>query len=272
MSSKTITFIAAFACLVASIVAVSARLPTSARQGDFVFAAINGEETVNDHAFAPTPTPVVEPTVEVLPLNADPIEETPEGETGHMPSTSPTVLPPAPEAPSFVPELAYNIGGAKFGKFEADPTHWIVGETSHFEMPEAVIGGAEPQNEDIYKSHRYGLLSSTWGYDIPVTTAGNYQCTLHYAETYSEYFTSEPNRTFRIEISGDADLMPQSEEIDVMVALNGAEFTAYTRTYDIAVETYIIIRESPSLLGDAFLSGITCIYLSPLPEALASTV
>lgn len=164
--------------------------------------------------------------------------------------------------------IAYNIGGDAYEKWAADPEEWVIGETATFNIPKAVIAGAEPGNTVMYKTHRYGLRGTAWGYDIAVNTAGLYDCTLHYAETYSNFFGNEPNRTFKVEISGDGDDdVIQSAEFDVMIELKGAEFTAYTKTFtNIAAVTMIKIRETPSR-GDAFLSGISCSYISPVVMA-----
>lgn len=161
--------------------------------------------------------------------------------------------------------IAYNIGGATFGEFSADPADSVIGETATFEIRNALIAGAEPGMKELYKSHRYGMLGSTWGYDLTIENPGMYECILHYAETYSEFFADEPNRTFKVEICGDAaPEEAQEAEFDVMVELGGAEFTAYTRKFSgIAVQTTLKIRETP-LMGDAFLSGITCKYMGAL--------
>lgn len=155
----------------------------------------------------------------------------------------------------------YNVGGGESGIFMADPEDWVIGETAAFEMPDAEI--IADMNADVYKSHRYGLLGSTWGYDIPVTMSGVYDCTLMYAETYSEFFTDEPNRTMMVEVGGDDGEM-QTATYDVMVELGGQEFTAYDRLFaGIQVQETLKIRQTPEI-GDAFLSGIKCEYTGPL--------
>lgn len=180
---------------------------------------------------------------------------------------------PAPDLDGLEPvmavpmtEFAYNIGGGEYGMFAADPVEWAVGETSSFEVDTAAIVG-DDEYAEVYKSHRYGILGSTWGYDIPVADAGMYDCTFYYAETYDGNFSDEPNRTFTLEVSGNGSEEVQSAEFDVMVELKGAEFTAYQREVkDIAVATVLRIRETPSV-GDAFLSGIKCMKTAPLMMA-----
>lgn len=264
-----------FSLLVSSCFVVSLAAPTklshtarqaAAPESGFVFAAaVDGQP-----ATVLVGAPASPPAEDVPPASPTPTasEETPvmaiEPEMSAEPGAdtetpvTPIVADPGPEPPR---EFAYNVGGGSFGTWMGDPEDWVVGETAAFEIPEAVIGGAEPGNMDIYKSHRYGLLGSTWGYDLAVAP-GVYQCTLHYAETFSDFFTAEPNRTFEVSITGDADNVEQKEEFDVMVELGGAEFTAYTRTFtNIQALTTISIRERPTK-GDAFLSGISCIFLT----------
>lgn len=263
--SKFLALFAFFVTLYVSSFAVPTNLNTVSRQEDFVMAPAPAEPAspVTEPAAAPATTVETNEMVET--------EETVDtADTIETIETDPVAMAPVVSAePSAVvgdvAEIAYNIGGGAFGKFEADPVDWIIGETAAFEIPEAMIGGAEPQNADAYKSHRYGLVGSTWGYDFAVETPGIYDCTLHYAETYSEFFTDEPNRTFVVNISGDgAPAVIQSAEFDVMVELEGAEFTAYTRTFTgISVATTLVLRQIPTI-GDAFLSGVTCVYTGPL--------
>lgn len=164
----------------------------------------------------------------------------------------------------------YNCGGEVSGDFMADPVEWVVGETATFEIPTAVIGGAEKEIAPIYKSHRYGLLGSTWGYDIPLETPGLYNCTVHFAETYSEHFEIEGARVFEVSAGGDSGVDPISVEVDVMKDLEGAEFTAYTKTFTyIQAVSKISIREKP-LAGDGFLAGFNCVYAAPFEIATAA--
>lgn len=231
----------------------------------FIFAAaqdgspvtvVSGSGKTSKPTSKPTSSPSRSPTV------------TKKSESEPEPKLHPTYKETSETKKEYVPHIAYNIGGKAYGMWAADPTKSVVGETAIFNIEDAVIAGADPGNGYIYKSHRYGLFGSTWGYDIVVNTAGIYDCNLHYAETFSEFFDAEPNRTFTVQISGDGDYNAiQSEKFDVMVELNGSEFSAYTRNFkNIPAVTKIKIRESPST-GDAFLSGIFCNYVSPLAMA-----
>lgn len=200
-----------------------------------------------------TTTDEMPPAVEIPPT----VEEQPPVEEEATPSMAPMMDTMESSEYSFY----YNIGGGETGMFMADPEDWVVGETAAFEMPDAEI--VADMYPDVYKSHRYGLMGSTWGYDIPVTMAGVYDCTLMYAETYSEFFTAEPNRTMMVEIGGDDGEM-QTATYDIMVELGGQEFTAYDRMFEgIEVQETLKIRQTPEI-GDAFLSGIKCAYMGPL--------
>lgn len=261
MISKAFVYAVALASFVIASSASSANVGPAARQ--FIFAATkDGPASVATTTTTPPTAPPAEIAVEGEDMGAAMM-----GTLEEDPITSTEPLLADEPANGDVPEIAYNIGGSdvKNGNFEADPTDYIFGETSAFEIEDAKIGGADLENIDIYKSHRYGMLGSTWGYDIPVETSGYYNCTLHYAETYSEFFHDEANRTFSVEVSGDGSEEVQTvKDMDVMIDLNGAEFTALTKTFgSIAINSLLKIRETPST-GDAFLSGITCKYLSPL--------
>lgn len=250
MNSKLFIAVVTIASFFLSSTAAPTKIQSASRQAGFVFAtAAAAPATVSTDTAAAAPAPA-EPEPEMLPAVMAEPEASAEAE--------------AETATGEMVEVAYNIGGDAVGKFEADPVDWIIGETAHFEIETAEIV-ADPEIADIYKSHRYGLVGSTWGYDFAFDTAGVYDCTLHYAETYDQFFTEEPNRTFRVQISGDgAPLDIKEAEFDVMVELGGAEFTGYTRTFtDISVSTTLVLRETP-VLGDAFLSGINCTYTGAL--------
>lgn len=83
---------------------------------------------------APTPTPLV----------AEVATET--GDMGAAMSGTLEEEPVASAEPMVeeVPGLSYNIGGGVTnGKFEEDPTDFLVGKTSSFEIPGGVIGGPD---------------------------------------------------------------------------------------------------------------------------------
>lgn len=210
-------------------------------------------------ATMPPPTAILIQEAPMMPAEEMPAEEMPA--MAMEEEAAPSMAPMADTMGSSDYSFYYNIGGGETGMFKADPEDWVVGETAAFEMPDAEI--VADMAADVYKSHRYGLLGSMWGYDIPVTMAGIYDCTLMYAETYSEFFTAEPNRTMMVQVGGDDEEM-QSATYDIMVELGGQEFTAYDRLFArIEVEETLKIRQTPQI-GDAFLSGIKCEYMGPL--------
>ncbi|PXF43054.1 hypothetical protein BWQ96_07201 [Gracilariopsis chorda] len=201
--------------------------------------------------------PTTMPSTEEVVMNIEPLDE---------PMSTPEEIEEVSNSSETIPHyFVYNIGGKSFDEVKADPTEYLVGETLAFEMPEAIIAGAKDVIADLYKSHRYGMLGSIWGYDIPVQYPGYYACSMHYCETYSENFVAESRRKFEVTIIGDAS--PETEhreEFDVMEELGYQEFTAYNRTFEnIAISEILSIREKPTT-GDAFLSGISCIYTAPL--------
>lgn len=235
----------------------------------------------------PEATPVEAEPMEALPVEPAPVlidtppvvaDETgmplPEpttvpAEADEEPTSQPPPLPPTVPGASMEPTDAgigfmYNVGAGATGEWMADPEDSIYGETLAFELPTAAIMG-DDANGEIYKSHRYGLNGATWGYDLEVSAPGTYDCTLYYAETFSEFFSDEANRTFRVEMSGDGDTAPQEAEFDVMVELGGQEFTAYQREFTgLVVQNMITLRETPIFGGDAFLSGIKCTMASTM--------
>lgn len=263
-----------FLCIAAAVTAMPT-MKTVSRQEGFVFATetlgpaaaeATTESGGDTTAVTASPAPVPDTPADMTTDEVEVAAETPGAETEPVPVAMPAAVPATMPAGSMEGEytFAYNIGGTAVGDFQADPVDMAIGETSVFEIADAVIEGAPEEYADVYKSHRYGLVGSTWGYDIAVETPGVYNCSLHYSEIFSEFFTEEPNRTFMVQVSGDGAEEVQEAEFDVMVELQGAEFTPYIRVFeDISIASTLTIRETPSI-GDAFLAGITCRLQGPL--------
>lgn len=269
-----------FFCLLASKlhsypISVSTRQETSAEDPDGL--------DVTESPTGPLPTlePSQEPEIATLPLTLEPMEDESPAINEFSEENAVEIPPPGPaddigdpSEPSSEPSLsdypvftfAYNVGGNKSGAYEADPSDWLVGETATFVVDDAMIVGDDKRAE-IYKSHRFGLHGSTWGYDFPVPAAAVYNCVLLFAETYSHNFGDDPNRTFTVEMYGDGSQNVQSRSFDVMEELGGAEFTAYTKRFkNIEAVTTLSLRETATT-GDAFLAGIRCKSTGPLMMA-----
>lgn len=277
MILRTLPFLTLIASLLAVSMAVPAQMRGTARQ--MLLDATTGDPAPmeSDTAEAPVPNPSDPPReIAVLPPPLPPTPEASPVTTPGMNSTTPTMgeeepvtasdptgTPPMMNATSDI-SFAYNIGGDAAGEFQADPLDYIIGETSIFAIPNAMIANVVDAPADIYRSHRYGLLGTPFSVVFPIENPGFYECDLHYAETYSEFFTDDPNRTFKVEVSGDASEDIQDAEFDVMVELEGQEFTPYVRKFEnIACNSSLTIREIPQI-GDAFLAGVKCQYTGPL--------
>ena len=275
MILRTLPFVALIASLLAVSMAVPADMSGTARQ--MLLDATTGDPATPESGTAevslPEPSP---PPVEVLVMPPPTPPSTSEISTAATPTmdTAPTTGEEPEIASDSIGSLttntasnisfAYNIGGDAVGEFQADPVTYFVGETSIFAIPDAMIANVVSAPAEIYRSHRYGLLGTPFSLVLPIETPGFYNCDLHYAETYSEFFTEDPNRTFKVEVSGDASEDVQEAEFDVMVELKGQEFTPYIRTFEnIACNSSLTIREIP-IIGDAFLAGLKCQYTSPL--------
>eukprot|EP00178_Gracilaria_changii_P002989 TRINITY_DN1438_c0_g1_i1.p1 TRINITY_DN1438_c0_g1~~TRINITY_DN1438_c0_g1_i1.p1 ORF type:complete len:815 (-),score=167.19 TRINITY_DN1438_c0_g1_i1:5681-8125(-) len=166
------------------------------------------------------------------------------------------------------PAFNINSGGPAVGRFVADDPAWLVGTTAAFNMPDAVIGGAEPQNLPMYRSHRFGVDAATWGYDIPVAEPGTYGCTVHFAETDAASFV-DGRRVFDLFLSttqGEPSVFP---DIDITAELGGAQFTVLTKTAPELVVTGILSVRVVSKVGNAIISGVTCERLGDLPDGVA---
>lgn len=169
-----------------------------------------------------------------------------------------------PRVPS---EFNINSGGPSDSRFLADHSTWLVGLTETFTNNDALIGGAEDKNLIMYKSHRFGVDGASWGYDIPVADPGVYGCTVHFAEIDAASF-ERGSRVFDLSIATSYGQPTVFPAIDIINELNGAEFTALTKTVvDLVVPGFLNIRVVPSA-GNAIISGITCERTADLPEGV----
>ena len=177
------------------------------------------------------------------------------------------------------PDLNVNFGAeTKLGRFMPDQYPWLTGgiaATDRFNKANAVIGGADPINEVMYKSHRYGKLSfgnKPWGYDIPVAEPGVYNCTVHFAETADAGFRIGA-RVFDLSISPDGSKPYTATNIDVYAKTNRAMFTVYTETAAlITIKQMLKVRvtKKPASKLGAYMAGLTCAKHGPLPKGVTA--
>lgn len=158
-------------------------------------------------------------------------------------------------------EININAGGPAIGRFLAEDFAWIFGDTSQWGGPEGIeIGGAEQKNTPALISQRYGVDGATWGYNIPIEMPGLYNCSLHFAETDSASF-EKGARVF------DVAVMEQNMKgIDVFADASNAPFTSVVKTFaDLKIGHELRIEFTP-VVGNAFLSAITCEKTGDLDE------
>lgn len=184
-------------------------------------------------------------------------------------TTKNVITNPPSDIPLLGPQININSGGSAGGRFIAEHPRWIVGTTDSFSNLKARIGGAEPQNLLAYATNRFGVASSVWGYDLPVSKPGLYDCTAHFAEI--EFSAFQPRaRVFDLTIAGGLSDIRTFSTVDVYADLGGAEFTAFTKTaLSLTVQGILSIRLVP-VLGDAFLAGITCERVGDLPAGMSA--
>lgn len=174
-------------------------------------------------------------------------------------------IAPTPEPPSdgeaVGTDININCGGDSIGRFIGEDHNWLIGNTSTFATPDNVeIGGAEEKNAPALLTHRYGIDGNPFGYDIPVTDRGIYECSLHFAETYAGAFFVGA-RTFDIDFMGN-----RIENVDIFKDAQFAEFTSVVKTFvELKFETSLKLTLIPRT-GDAFLAAITCVKTTDLPD------
>lgn len=169
---------------------------------------------------------------------------------------------PTPRAP---PAFNLNSGGPVDARFNLPDHPWLVGYTSTFSDPSAVIGGAERRNLPMYNSNRFGVAASVWGYDIPVEQPGLYNCTAHFAELNFAAF-DPANRVFNLIMATAVAAPVVFNSIDI--SREQPEFTVVTKTaLDLPISGVLSVRLVP-IVGDATLSGLTCQRGADLPPSV----
>lgn len=183
-------------------------------------------------------------------------------------ATPPLRLPPSlrqSARPRVPPSFNLNSGGSSNTRFDLDAPY-VVGETFVSDMTNVNIGGAEDKNRIIYHSHRYGNNGSVWGYDIPVMRPGMYNCTAHFAETDVPSFRPGA-RVFRLVFATSLENPIVFDNVDVFAATK-AKFVVYTRTATMMVIPGVLYIRLYPIVGNAFMSGLTCERASGLPQGV----
>lgn len=97
---------------------------------------------------------------------------------------------------------AVNCGGEahtdSFGvRYERDPLHGRIGISSDYGK-RLLIGRVPPSDYILYQTERYH--TSTFGYDIPVNSDGDYVLVLKFCEVY---FNAPDQKVFDVVLNGD---------------------------------------------------------------------
>lgn len=109
---------------------------------------------------------------------------------------------------------AINAGGGPhtdiYGiHYERDPLQGRVGTASDYGKQLVMIGRVNPKDEILYQTERYH--HSTFGYDIPYTTDGDYVLVLKFSEVY---FSAPNMKVFDVVLNGDHTIVTDLDIFD----------------------------------------------------------
>jgi len=154
-----------------------------------------------------------------------------------------------------------NCGGDKFGMFEPDFYRWLSGGSGSYHAPNTTVPGTEDMPAAIFQSHRYGLNGLPFSYNLPVEFSGNYECTLHFAESYPEY-QMPGGRVFSVGATGNAGTQWETD-IDVWVESGMDASVVISRTFWVSAMDTINFKFEASA-AEAMVSAISCNHVSEL--------
>lgn len=108
---------------------------------------------------------------------------------------------------------AINAGGDAFLdsngiKYEKDPLLGKVGTASDYGK-RLLIGRVQPNDQILYQTERYH--HSTFGYDIPITSDGEYVLVLKFCEVY---FNAPNKKVFDVVLNGDHTIVSELDIYD----------------------------------------------------------
>lgn len=117
------------------------------------------------------------------------------------------------------------------------------------------ISGAESKNEFALKTHKWGPHGSTIKYYVSYLAPGTWECTLHFAETSSDW-SHKGKRVFNAYLY-TGGWSKVYHDIDVYGSVGGYKSKTYTYKYIGVYNGYIGVTLS-SVRGNPFISAITC--------------
>lgn len=175
---------------------------------------------------------------------------------------------PIESVPRLPPSFHINSGGPGVAGLRSDQSHtlsWIIGRTFPFVNDSAEPAGANPAISPLYKSHRFSLNSSIWGYNIPFVNSGLYHCTAHFAEIDSKYM-SPAKRVFHL-VFTTTHSTETFHYIDPYANVSNSESKVLTVTaFNLSVTGVLSVRLIP-VIGDPAISGLSCERTAELPNS-----
>lgn len=148
-----------------------------------------------------------------------------------------------------------NCAGDASGAYASDFYQWTTGASSSYHNTHIAVAGSASLPSLVFQSHRYGLNSHPWSYNLPIEKPGVYHCSLHFAETYAPY--RKPGaRVFSVSATGDAETQTE-RGIDVYVQTGGDATRHLSKHFVLtAADTIKFVFEATT--GEAFVSAIAC--------------
>lgn len=147
-----------------------------------------------------------------------------------------------------------NCGGDQAGEYERDYYKWLTGTSSSFITSEpTVLESVEPVK--IYTSHRFGLNKLPFSYELPLLYPGQYNCVLHFAETFREY-AAVGARVFSVSATGNGETLVE-ENIDVFSETGGDISQTISRSFTIDADN-LIKFEFAATAAEPMVSAIEC--------------
>lgn len=93
-------------------------------------------------------------------------------------------------------------------RYDRDPLHGKIGIASDYGK-RLIIGRVHPDDNILYQTERYH--TNTFGYDIPITSDGEYVLVLKFSEVY---FNAPNQKVFDVVLNGDHTVVTELDIFD----------------------------------------------------------
>lgn len=171
-----------------------------------------------------------------------------------------------------VPHLPHsfiiNAGGPAVEGFFSDTltSSWVVGDTSSFDASSTATLPPDLDISPLYETQRFSVISSIWGYNLPLSSSGVYKCTAYFAEINPQYMAPAA-RVFHL-LFASTKSEERFEYIDPYANASNSVNKVFTVTARNLLVTGVLSVRLIPVIAEPAISGLSCERTGDLPNSL----